>query len=81
MGGTDALSGVSPPAFPTPALPALPAPLAHQFPDVRHGPAQRVTAPPAKPAAIGRDAHGLASATTTRAGTGWRQRRSADIRG
>ena len=50
----------------------------HQSPDVRHGPAQCVTAPPAKPRRSVVTRTGRPSATATRAGTGWRQRRRAD---
>src|SRR5262245_26903425 len=91
-GGTD--PGLSPsvsvsrPALPArPAPPALPAPpprpasVTHHDPDVRHGPEQRSTAPPAKPRRSVVTRTGRPSAIATRAGTGWRHRRSADVNG
>src|SRR5262245_30289527 len=52
----------------------------HHSPDDRHGPAQRITFPPAKPRRSVVTRTGRSSTTATRAGTGWRQRRTAEGR-
>ncbi|PYR41934.1 MAG: hypothetical protein DMF93_07205 [Acidobacteria bacterium] len=64
-----------------PGPPGPPGPFIHHSPDVRHGPAQRITVPPAKPRRSVVTRTGRSAATATRAGTGWRQRRSADTSG
>src|SRR5947207_10969493 len=63
----------------SPALPAPPAPSIHQFPDERHGPAQATTLPPANPRRSVVTRTGRPPATATRAGTGWRHRRNAEL--
>src|SRR4051812_19499277 len=50
---------------------------AHHSPDVLHGPEARTTLPPVKPRRSVVTRTGRPSATATRAGTGWRQRRIA----
>src|SRR5262245_26752611 len=68
---------------PFPPAPAAPAALpdfasTHHSPELRHGPADATMAPPANPARSVVTRTGRPSATATRAGTGWRHRRSAE---
>ena len=51
----------------------------HHSPDVRHGPAHAITCPPTNPQRSVVTRTGRPSATATRAGTGCRQRRRAEM--
>src|SRR5262245_40243333 len=56
-----------------------PAPASHHPPDVRHGPALELIAPPLKPRCTIETLDGLPCCRWTRMGSGWRNRRSATI--
>src|SRR6266496_2494568 len=64
-----------------PGPPDLPDSTVHHSPELRHGPTQCTTDPPAKPRRSVVTRTGRPFSTVTRAGTGWRQRRTADVIG